>query len=328
MCNLFVPCSGPEHCFTPVLSLGKAAKETLRAVLKTLLGYDTFDPDDPVNMAAAAAAAAARSPTAPASASRPKTSSSRSAASNAASRQSNSVETLSPPLTQPLRLRLLASSQKKRRSVSPASPLFEPLPSLESRSGDQDFMRLLSFDNLTNTEEKLRKLELVSETKGPRSKGREVKRHILMSYAKGCKNEENVRTMAKNMRAEGYNVYIDEGSIGRRLDERKAEALEFSAIVVIFVSKKYHEMAVEEANYAKGLEKIGKTQGTCTLFAHLGRSLTVSRVQTQCCLRCSMRTTPRSRSLSGSAAGLGTWSRALSGIHVGRSSRPRQLRSK
>ena len=35
---------------------------------------------------------------------------------------------------------------------------------------------------------------------------------------------------------------------------------------VSFLSKKYHEIAVEEANYAKGLEKLGNTQ---ILFAML-----------------------------------------------------------
>ena len=65
--------------------------------------------------------------------------------------------------------------------------------------------------------------------------------------------------MARYLKHEGFNVNIDEGSIGRRLDDRKIEAFENAPVIVICVSKKYHELAIEEANYAKGLEKIGKS---------------------------------------------------------------------
>ena len=56
--------------------------------------------------------------------------------------------------------------------------------------------------------------------------------------------EQYVRVVAGVLKGLGYNIYMDEGSIGRRLDERKAEALEAAAVIVVFVSKKYHELAI------------------------------------------------------------------------------------
>jgi hypothetical protein len=87
-----------------------------------------------------------------------------------------------------------------------------------------------------------------------------------MSYAKGCKNESYVKIIAAGLKADGFNVSIDGGSIGRRLNERKIEALEDAAVIIICVSKKYHELANEEANYAKGLEKIGQASVLFTML--------------------------------------------------------------
>ena len=92
-----------------------------------------------------------------------------------------------------------------------------------------------------------------------------------MSYAKGCKNEKYVKTMTGVLRNAGCNVFCDEGVIDRRLPDRKAEAMEAAPVIIVCVSKKYHEIAVEEANYAKGLEKLGNTQ---VLYAMLDENYT------------------------------------------------------
>ena len=52
-------------------------------------------------------------------------------------------------------------------------------------------MRMLSFEGLTNaeTKDRTREIELLTR-RNKAHNGKDQKRHILMSYAKGCKNEE------------------------------------------------------------------------------------------------------------------------------------------
>lgn len=268
-----------DHCFAQAYTVSRDCKAAIRTVLKTVLGYDKYDPDDPINnIEPLGEATTFDSPGKPrpkssaADARRiPSTQDSKSRSSGLDGRASTapssalgsfvSIDTLSP-LQQPPRMRLLISSQKKKRSVSPASPLFVPLPSLDNRTGNDDFMRMLSFDGLTNAEVKDRTNKIVKATQkdGRYRKGKDEKMHIYMSYAKGCKNERYVKRLTDVLKQTGCNVYCDEGVIDRRLPDRKAEAMEAAPVIIVCVSKKYHEIAVEEANYAKGLEKLGNTQ--------------------------------------------------------------------
>ena len=276
-----------DHNFANAYTVSKETKSIIRIVLKTLLGYDKYDPADPVyNIVPLSGEQTLDSP----GKFRPKTSNDEAksfprkspnfaspdgralTAPSSTSETFASIDTLSP-LQQPPRMRLLKSSQKKKRSVSPASPLFVPLPSLDNRNGNEEFMHMLSFDGLTNAEmkDRTRKIENAVMKDGKYRKGKDEKMHIYMSYAKGCKNEKYVKTMTGVLRNAGCNVFCDEGVIDRRLPDRKAEAMEAAPVIIVCVSKKYHEIAVEEANYAKGLEKLGNTQ---VLYAMLDENYT------------------------------------------------------
>ncbi len=85
-------------------------------------------------------------------------------------------------------------------------------------------------------------------------------KHIMISYAKGCENEANIKFLAKCVRSCGYRVYCDDGQIGFKLESRKEEAMDQAPIIIVCVSKKYHNTCREEAAYARLLAAYGKTQ--------------------------------------------------------------------
>jgi hypothetical protein len=52
----FIRCSSTDHNFALALTVGSEAKNKVREVVKLLLGFDKFDPEDPINVASEEAA--------------------------------------------------------------------------------------------------------------------------------------------------------------------------------------------------------------------------------------------------------------------------------
>ena len=119
-------------------------------------------------------------------------------------------------------------------------------PTLDRRDGIKDAFTL-DYDSDEDDDDRLVSL-------------RGHSKHILLSYAKGCENEGNVKHLARCLRQMKYRVYCDDGSVGHKMDPRKEEAMDAAPLIVIVVSKKYHETCREEAAYARVLQAWGKTQ--------------------------------------------------------------------
>jgi len=85
-------------------------------------------------------------------------------------------------------------------------------------------------------------------------------KHILMSYARGCKNENCVRTLATNLKFFGFNVYCDGGTNEPGyMEPRKCAALDNALVTIICTSKEYYSICRDEAEYAMALERMGST---------------------------------------------------------------------
>ena len=119
-------------------------------------------------------------------------------------------------------------------------------PTLDRRDGVKDVFTL-DYDSEEDEYDKL------LSTKGH-------SKHILISYAKGCENEENVHVLAKYLRQMGFRVFCDDGSVGFKMDPRKEEGMDAAPLIIVAVSKKYHSTCREEAAYARLLQSYGKTQ--------------------------------------------------------------------
>jgi hypothetical protein len=130
-----------------------------------------------------------------------------------------------------------ASGRSSRQALS--------APTLDRRDGIKDAFTL-DYDSEEDEDDRLMSLKNHSK-------------HILISYAKGCENEANVRHLGKCMTQMGYRVYCDDGSVGHKLDPRKEEAMDAAPLIVVVVSRKYHETCREEAAYARVLQAYGKT---------------------------------------------------------------------
>ncbi len=65
--------------------------------------------------------------------------------------------------------------------------------------------------------------------------------HVMLSYQ--WDNQETVKKIAKYLKEEGYNVWIDINNMGENILEGMAHAVEQADVIIVCISSKYKKSA-------------------------------------------------------------------------------------